>query len=88
VLQRSIEDSDGLGGWSTVARAQLTPASTFSLALPRRRGTYRVCRPADAAHGSGVSNVFRRTRGETVVMSGRANSVVAAATICVSHDDP
>jgi hypothetical protein len=87
VLQRSNEGGGDEEEHTEVARTGLTGASTFSLPLPRRRGMYRVCRPADRAHTSGVSRDIRRVPGSTfVVVSVRARAD-AAPTRCVGPHD-
>lgn len=78
VLQRSNGQGQDEEVWTAVARARLTGASTFTLPLPARRGRYRVCRPADRAHASGVS----RELGDGSLL--RAS---AAPTRCVGPYD-
>lgn len=85
VLQRSNGQGQDEQEWTLIARARLTGASTFSLPLPRRRGVYRVCRPADRAHASGVSQDILRATGSA---PGVASRLTAAPTRCVAPDAP
>lgn len=87
VLQRINEQSQD-EAWTEVARARLTGASTFSLPLPRRRGLYRVCRPADRAHASGVSRDIRRAARSTISVPSRRPRTAAAPTRCVGPHAP
>jgi hypothetical protein len=87
VLQRSNEQGQDEQGWTMVARARLTDTSTFSLPLPRR-GVYRVCRPADRAHASGVSRDIARGTVSTLAVTLRPTRTTAAPTRCVAPDAP
>jgi hypothetical protein len=82
VLQRSNGQAQDEQVWTAVARARLTGASAFTLPMPRRGGLYRVCRPADRAHDSGVS----RDLGTGAALSIRPRAA-AAATRCFGPDD-
>jgi hypothetical protein len=84
VLQRSNGQGQDEEVWTAVARTRLSGASTFTLPMPRRGGRYRVCRPADHAHDSGVSHDIR-TAG--TALSARPR-VAARPTRCVGPYDP
>jgi len=85
VLQRGNGQGQDEAEWTTVRQTRLTRASTFSLAVPRRRGVYRVCRAADRAHAAGVSREFFRTPGEAVVFA--AQDATATARRCFGPHD-
>jgi hypothetical protein len=84
VLQRSIGGGDEVER-TVVARARLTGASTFTFRAPDRGGVYRVCRPADRAHASGVSRDIPSLALSVRSVRSRA---AAAPTRCVGPNDP
>jgi len=87
VLQRSNGQGQDEEVWTEVARARLTGASTFTLPMPRRGGLYRVCRPADRAHDSGVSRDIR-TQAAALSVRPRPSRAAAAPRRCVGPNDP
>jgi hypothetical protein len=84
VLQRSNGQGQDEEVWTAVARARLTGASTFTFRAPDRGGLYRVCRPADRAHASGVSRDILSSALSVRSVRSRA----AAPTRCVGPNDP
>jgi hypothetical protein len=85
VLQRSNGQGQDEEVWTVVARARLTGASTFTFPAPDRGGLYRVCRPADRAHASGVS---RDVPSSALSVRSVRSSAAAAPTRCVGPNDP